>query len=129
MWGSRVPSLGYPTFVFGSISFVPTFIPPTENAVVYGDPLRRGVEWRLWRFYAPTLRGKNVYRLLTGAFVEVEPRDLSTVSRVFFGGHSNYVTDVEADALVAAGYSVSAGVFEVGSSYSSTLGSNAVLGV
>lgn len=129
MWGGRVPSLGHPTFVFGSICFMPTFIPPTENAVVYGDPLRRGIEYRLWRFYVPTSRGRNVYRLIDGSFTEVEPRDMSTVSRVFFGGHNNYVTDSEADALVAAGYSVSAGVFEVGSSYSSTLGSDAVLGV
>ena len=129
MWGGRVPSLGCPTFVFGSICFMPMFVPPTENAVVYGDALKRGLEWRLWRFYAPTLRGKNVYRLVDGSFVEVQPRDMSLVSRVFFGGHSNYVSDVEADALVAAGYSVSSGVFEVGSSYSSTLGSDAVLGV
>ena len=115
--------------MFGSIFFMPMFNPPTENAVVYGDPVGRGIEWRLWRFYAPKLRGKNVYRLLDGSFVEVQPSDMSTVGRVFFGGHNNYVTDVEADALVAAGYSVSAGVFEVGSSYSSTLGSDAVLGV
>ena len=110
--------------------FVPTFVPPTENAVVYGDArTRRGLDWRLWSFYAPTLRGKNVYRLNNETFVEVEPRDLSTVSRVFFGAHKNYVTDAEADALVAAGYSVSSGEFELGSSYSSTLGSDAVLGV
>ena len=83
--------------------FMPTFIPPTEDAVVYGDPLRRGPEYRLWSFYARTLRGKNVYRLTNGTFVEVEPRNLSTVSRVFFGSHNNYVTDAEADALVAAG--------------------------
>jgi hypothetical protein len=108
---------------------MPTFTPPTENAVAYGDPFKRGIEWRLWRFYAPTLRGKNVFRLTDGSFVEIQPGDMSTVSRVFYGGHDNYVTDVEADALIAAGYTVSAGVFEVGSSYSSTLGSDAVLGV
>jgi hypothetical protein len=108
---------------------MPVFVPPTENAVAYGDPFKRGIEWRLWRFYAPTLRGINVYRLNDGTFVEVQPRDMSTVSRMFFGGHHNYVTDVEADALVAAGYTVLPGVFEVGSSYSSTLGSDAVLGV
>jgi hypothetical protein len=63
-----------------------------------------------------------------GTFVEVEPRDLSTVSRVFFGSHNNYVTDAEADALVAAGYSVLPGVFELDSVYSSSLDSSATLG-
>jgi hypothetical protein len=98
------------------------------DLVVYGDPLRRGPEYRLWSFYARTLRGKNVYRLTNGTFVEVEPRDLSTVSRVFFGSHNNYVTDAEADALVAAGYSVLPGVFELDSVYSSSLDSSATLG-
>jgi len=126
----RVPSTSVPPLLCLVYDvFMPTFIPPTEDAVVYGDPLRRGPEYRLWSFYARTLRGKNVYRLTNGTFVEVEPRNLSTVSRVFFGSHNNYVTDAEADALVAAGYTVLPGVFEAGSSYSSTLGSDAVLGV
>ena len=70
-----------------------------------------------------------MFRLTNGTFVESQPGDMSTVDRVFFGGHENYVTDAEADALVAAGYTVVPGVFEVGSSYSSTLGSTATLGV
>ena len=105
------------------------FTPPTESAGEYGHYSSKGLEYRLWRFYAPTLRGKNVFRLTNGLFVEVEPRDMSTVSRVFHGGHDSYVTDAEADELVAAGYTVSTGVFEIGSSYSSTLGSDAILGV
>ena len=88
-----------------------------------------GVEYRLWRFYGPGVRGKNVYRLTDGSFTESQPGDASLIDRVFHGGHDNYVTDAEADALVAAGYTVSPGVFEVGSTYSSTLGSEAVLGV
>lgn len=108
---------------------MPTFTPPTTSGVSYVNRFARGVEYRLWRFYAPTTRGKNVYRLTDGSFTESQPGDATLIDRVFYGGHDNYVTDAEADALVAAGYTVSPGVFEVGSSYSSTLGSTAVLGV
>lgn len=74
-------------------------------------------------------RGRNVFRLVDGSFTEVQPVDPSTVSRVFHGGASHYVSDDEADQLVAAGYTVLAGEFELNSKYSSALDGPAVLGL
>lgn len=108
---------------------MPTFIPPTKQSLRRTGSFASSSRYPLARYYASGSRGENIYRLVDGSFVESEPRDASLIDRVFFGGHQNYVTDIEADALVAAGYTVVAGTFEIGSSYSSTLGSDATLGV
>ena len=107
---------------------MPTFIPPTENNVAAAEPFGEGVAWRLFRYAAPGKSADNVYRLTDGSFTTVEPRDQSTISRTFWGASVNYVTDVEATELVAAGYTVDAGVFQLGSSFSSELGGDAKLG-
>lgn len=107
---------------------MPIFQPPTDNFVRYGDPQAGGVQARLWRFYAPEPRGRNVFLLTDGTFTENDPRDEGLVARIYFGGHDNYVTDAEADALVAAGYTVLPGTFELDSVYSSELDSGARFG-
>jgi hypothetical protein len=77
---------------------------------------------------SPGKTADNVYRLVDGSFVTVPPVDESQISRTFWGGTENYVTDVEAAELVAAGFTVDAGVFQLGSSFSSELGGDAKLG-
>jgi hypothetical protein len=109
---------------------VPTFIPPTENSLRYVERNQsQGSGYGLFKFYRPEPRGRNVYKLSDGSFTEVDQSDLSNVVRLFHGGHSHYVSDVEAAELVAAGYVVQDGEFELGSSFSSTLASGATLGV
>jgi hypothetical protein len=109
---------------------VPIFIPPTDNLLQYTDRTQPyGLGYRLFRFFSPEPRGRNVYKLSDGSFTEIEQSDLSNVVKLFHGGSSHYVSDVEAAELVAAGYVVQVGEFELGSSFSSTLASGATLGV
>ena len=107
---------------------MPTFYPPVENNVAAADARGEGVAWRLFRYVSPGKGADNVYRLTDGSFTTVEPRDQSTITRTFWGGSANYVTDAEAAELMAAGFAVDAGVFQLGSSFSSELGGDAVLG-
>lgn len=114
------------------------FRPPTDNFVrptlaenfTKGDVLsqEQRLANRLATHYAPGARGRNVFLLTNGTFTENEPSDMDTVAKVYYGGHDNYVNDTEANALVAAGYSVLPGTFELDSAYSSSLDSSATLG-
>jgi hypothetical protein len=108
---------------------VPIFRTPTDEFVRYGDYTAGGVQRSLWRFYRPEPRGRNVYLLTDGSFTEIDVRDEGQIVRVYHGGHDNYVTDAEADALVAAGYTILEGTFELDSSYSAELDGDAILGV
>lgn len=100
---------------------MPIFITPPESTVrFYGA--------RIFDFLKLNVRGKNLYWLNSGTFTVNQPSEMSTVRRTFFGGHNNYVTDSEAAFLVAAGYSVLPGTFELDSVYSSSLDSSATLG-
>lgn len=106
---------------------MPTFIPPTENNVAAAEPRGEGLGWRLFRYVSPGKSADNVYRLTDGSFTTVAPVDVALISRTFWGATENYVTDVEAAELIAAGYTVDAGTFQLGSSFSSTLGGDAIL--
>ena len=80
------------------------FRPPTDNLVAYVEYNRDGLENRLFRFYQPEPRGRNVYKLTDGTFSENEQYDQSLVSITYHGGHVIPVTQAEKDDLVAAGY-------------------------
>ena len=54
----------------------------------------------------PGKRRLNLYKLTDGTFTSVDPRDDSRVSKIYFGGHNNFVTAEEKSDLVAAGYEV-----------------------
>lgn len=83
---------------------MPTFSPPTENVVHYGDYSQGGLQLRLWRFFRPEARGINVYLLDDGTYTEVDQRDTGQVVKVYLGGHVIDITDDEAASLTAAGY-------------------------
>ncbi len=83
---------------------MPTFIPPTDDFVHYGDMSRGGLQRRLWRFFKPEARGRNVYRLTDGTYTEVDQRDVGQVDRIYLGGHVHEVTAEEVADLTAAGY-------------------------
>jgi hypothetical protein len=100
---------------------MPIFVTPPESSVrFYGA--------RLFAFLQLGIRGKNLYWLNNGTYTTNQPSEMDTVRRTFLGGHDNYVTDSEAAALIAAGYSVLPGTFELDSVYSSSLDSSATLG-
>lgn len=105
---------------------MPWFIPPETDSYPGGDRHLDDAANELGSYYRYT-RGDNVYRLKDGTFTRVPQRPADNVDRVFFSGRRNYVTDAEADQLVAAGYTILPGVLEFGSSYSH-LGTGAVLG-
>ena len=100
---------------------MPIFITPPESSVRYNGA-------RIFAFLRLGIRGKNLYWLNNGTFTTNQPSEMDTVRRTFLGGHNNYVDDIEAAALIAAGYSVLPGTFELDSVYSSSLDSSATLG-
>lgn len=90
---------------------MPTFIPPTDDLFNLSDfdieyPLTQNerLAYRFLRHYAPLPRGRNVFKLADGSYVENEPEDYSTVVLTYYGGHEHVVTDEEAALLTAAGY-------------------------
>lgn len=90
---------------------MPTFITPTDPIVGAmnnsGDEYA-SQEWRLANrlasHRAPMDRGRNVYLLVDGTYVEKEPSIPSTISKVYHGGHKNIITTAEQTSLTAAGY-------------------------
>jgi hypothetical protein len=84
---------------------MPTFIPPTDNLLTFIDRNKPyGLGYRLFRFFAPTARGRNVFLLTDGTFTENEPADFLTIATTYYGGHIHSITAAESAALTAAGY-------------------------
>lgn len=90
---------------------MPTFTPPADRSTartLADDQTSRG--YRLMRHFPPIPCGRNVFLVMrddTLVATDVQPLNLSDALRTFYGGHVDYeVNDVEAAALVAAGYEV-----------------------
>lgn len=81
-----------------------TFITPTDDFVRYGNPLEGGMQIRLWRFFEPEARGRNVYKLNNGTYTEVDLRDEGQIVKIYHGGHVHEITADEVTDLTAAGY-------------------------
>jgi hypothetical protein len=91
-----------------------TFTPPTDNFVVpviVGDVSNNvflSKEEKMANLLGSHIqasgRGRNVFLLTSGTFTERQPSDYTTISKVYYGGHANNITDSEATALTAAGY-------------------------
>lgn len=75
--------------------------PSTEIGLISRD---EKVRRNLAKFYAPTSRGRNVFWLTDGTFVENDPPFQEDIRKVFYGGHDNEITAEEEAALIAAGY-------------------------
>ena len=87
------------------------FTPPTDNFHNLSDididqmwSTDMRLQYRLWRHFAALPRGRNVYKLSDGSYVESEPADMSAVTISYYGGRSYEVSAAEEAALVAAGY-------------------------
>ena len=79
------------------------FIPPTaplRPAAIH----RNHPGWGLFRHYRPWDAGINVWLLDDYSVTTTEPVGLDGVRRTFHGGHLHEVDELEAAALIAAGY-------------------------
>jgi hypothetical protein len=114
---------------------MPVFTPPVENYVppIPADAGENDPAARLHRFYQPSARGVNVFKMADGTYprddvegvwptTDVVPNDAmawawgmgrlapivtpipNEVLLVYYGGHSYPVTDAEAVNLTNAGY-------------------------
>jgi hypothetical protein len=87
-----------------------TFRPPTDDFMVLGIPPKEfdsqeaRVAYKLFRHFDAEPRGRNVFLLTDGTFTENEPNDITTISKVYWGGSDNEVTAAEVASLTAAGY-------------------------
>lgn len=79
------------------------FRTPTDT-LAPADWRNGSISNRLFRYAQPTNRGKNIYKLTNGTFTDIDQRNPDVVSRVYYGGTINYVTQAEKDDLIAAGY-------------------------
>ena len=59
---------------------------------------------RLARHRPPTARGRNVFQLTDLSYTENQPSNMSTVIKVYYGGHDIEVDATEVASLTAAGY-------------------------
>ena len=90
------------------------FRTPTDNFVtprlaefnIKGDRLseEQRLANRLAVHRAATARGRNVFQLTDLSYAENQPSDMSTVVKVYYGGHDIVVDATEVASLTAAGY-------------------------
>lgn len=78
---------------------MPTFRPPTDLYVSWDD----GSEG-IFKYLKNFPRGRNVFKLTNGAFTETQPSDMSTVEKIYHGGHVHELTAAEEADLIEAGY-------------------------
>jgi hypothetical protein len=80
------------------------FRTPSTTEIRSADRFDTSISGRLFRYADPQYAGVNVYKLVDGTFTEVEQREYDQVSKVYWGGTKNFVTQEEKDELVSAGY-------------------------
>lgn len=88
-----------------------TFQPPTDNFLALSNfdidlpatPNNRSA-YGLFRHYQNLPRGRNIYRLSDGTYIENDPYDTADVTRTYYGGHVYEINETEVAELTAAGY-------------------------
>jgi hypothetical protein len=86
------------------------FRPPTDDFVALGvppndfDSQEARLAYGLFRHFGNEPRGRNVFLLADGTYTENEPNDITTISKVYWGGSNNEVSAAEVASLTAAGY-------------------------
>ena len=90
-----MPTFNPPTDAYLNLTDFDVDAPPTQN-------LR--LSFRLLRHFQSLPRGRNIYKLTTGQYVESEPSFADTIEISYLGGHTHIITDNEAASLTAAGY-------------------------
>ena len=77
-----------------------TFRPPTDNLVYWSEP----GDWGIFTALRPGRRGRNVFKLTDGTFVEWQPAFPDQIAHIYHGGHVHELTEQEEADLRAAGY-------------------------
>lgn len=77
-----------------------TFKPPTDPFVYWAEPGETGI----FRYMTPGARGRNVFKLTDGSFVEEQPYEDTDIAIIYHGGHVHELTAQEEADLIAAGY-------------------------
>ena len=93
----------------GDLIFI--FTPPTDDLHFFSD-FDEGAPWneekrlayRFLRHFKGNPRGRNVYKLVDGTYVESKPFDISLIDVTYQGGHRHEVSPDEATSLVDAAY-------------------------
>jgi hypothetical protein len=86
------------------------FRPPTDDFMVLGIPPKEfdsqeaRMAYSLFKHFDAEPRGRNVFLLTNGTYTENEPNDITTISKVYWGGTDNQVSADEVASLTAAGY-------------------------
>jgi hypothetical protein len=86
------------------------FRPPTDDFMVLGIPPKEfdsqeaRMAYSLFKHFDAEPRGRNVFLLTNGTYTENEPNDITTISKVYWGGTDNEVSADEVASLTAAGY-------------------------
>ena len=76
------------------------FRPPTDPFVMFSDGSGEGI----FSYLSGWPRGRNVFKLKTGVYVESDPADADQIEKVYHGGHIHELTAEEEADLRAAGY-------------------------
>ena len=58
----------------------------------------------MFRYMARGARGRNVFKLVDGSFVEDQPWPDDIIEKIYHGGHIHELTAQEEADLIAAGY-------------------------
>ena len=77
---------------------------PSSEKVGYAHRLFEGAPDALFAHTPKGPRAKNLYRLYDGTYTTTDPRRPEWITRTYFGGHDNFLTDEEIVELTAAGY-------------------------
>lgn len=87
------------------------FIPPTDDLHFFSDfdievpsTEEKRLAYRFLRHFKGNPRGRNVYKLVDGTYVESKPFDISLIEVTYQGGHRHQVSSDEVTSLTEAGY-------------------------
>jgi hypothetical protein len=77
---------------------------PITEGYPFAVRLSEAAPDRLFAHAPQGVRAKNLYRLSGGTYTTTDPRRPELITRTYFGGHDNFLTDAEITELTAAGY-------------------------
>lgn len=77
---------------------------PITEGYPFASRLSQEPPDRLFAHSPQGSRAKNLYRLDDGSYTTTDPRRPERITRTYFGGHDNFLTQEEITELTAAGY-------------------------
>ena len=87
------------------------FRPPTDDLHYFSDfsndtpwNEEKRLAFNFLRHYSGNPKGRNVYKLSDGTYVESKPANISMIVRTYQGGHDHEIDAEEVTSLTGAGY-------------------------